>query len=143
VRRRDYSPTESDIPMHGWKPYSDVHRERIRAHEKHKDKPGGSMEQHDFDDADWFPVLTEEVGEVAKVINDHRHGVIDDASRIAELRGELVQVAAMAIAWIDSIDLTICGRTRPDFSGGVEECRLPPYHGGQHVSWSGIVRWGS
>lgn len=104
MKRRDYPPTESDIPMHGWKPYSDIHRERMRAHLKHKDKPGGSMEMHDFDDPDWFSVLTEEVGEVARVINDYRHGLLTDDQRMAELRSELVQVAAMAVAWIDAID---------------------------------------
>ena len=51
--------------------YDDAHRERIRAHEKHKAKPGGSMEMKPADDPDWFPVLCEEVGEVAREINDY------------------------------------------------------------------------
>lgn len=84
--------------------YADAHRERIRAHAKHKDKPGGSMEMKTFDEPDWLAVVVEEVGEVAKVLCDHRHGLLDDEQRTADLRTELVQVAAMVCAWIDSID---------------------------------------
>lgn len=84
--------------------YDDAHRERIRAHAKHADKPGGSMEMKSADDPDWFPVLCEEVGEVAREINDYRHGLISDDDRMPRLRAELVQVAAMAHAWIAAID---------------------------------------
>ena len=84
--------------------YDDAHRERIRAHEKHKAKPGGSMEMKSADDPDWFPVLAEEIGEVAREINDYRHGLISDDDRMPRLRAELVQVAAMAHAWIAAID---------------------------------------
>ena len=101
--RRKYPPTESDLPMHGWTPYSDMHRERIRAHDKHKDKPGGSMEMKDHDDPDWLAVLTEELGEVAKVLCDHRHGLMDDDGRDEELREELIQLGAMCAAWVDAI----------------------------------------
>jgi NTP pyrophosphatase (non-canonical NTP hydrolase) len=105
VTRRYYPPTESDIPMHGWRPYSDVHRERIRAHDKH-DSNGDSMERKAFTDVAWLSVLVEEVGEVAKALCDHRHHgeYSDPAALAAELRGELVQVAAMTVAWIDAID---------------------------------------
>lgn len=90
--------------MHGWRPYHDVHRERIRAHEKHRDKPGGSMEMKRHDSPDWLPVLVEEVGEVSRVLCDYRHGLLDSERRDAELRAELVQVAAMAVAWLEAID---------------------------------------
>jgi len=60
-------PSESDIPIHGWRPYSDMHRERIRAHAKH-DERDGSMERKPFDHPIWLPVLTEEIGEVARVL---------------------------------------------------------------------------
>jgi len=105
MSRRFYPPTESDIPMHRWRPYHEVHRERIRAHEKHKDKPGGSMEMKSFYSPDWMPVLVEEVGEVAKVLCDYRHGLLTDDAMRTELREELVQVAAMTVAWIDAMDL--------------------------------------
>jgi len=102
--RRFYPPTESDVPMHGWRPYHEVHRERIRAHAKHKDKPGGSMEMKTYDEPDWLPVLVEEVGEVAKVLCDHRHGLLTVDRARDDLRAELIQVAAMTVAWIEAID---------------------------------------
>lgn len=81
--------------MHGWSPYSDVHYERIRAHLKHGAN-GNSREDATWDNAEWLPILIEEAGEVA-------HCLTYDAD-ITELRKELVQVAAMAIAWIEAID---------------------------------------
>lgn len=108
TRRRFYPPTDSDV-YHGHvvgRVYVDAHRERIRAHDKHKDKPGGSMEMKDFDEPDWLAVVTEELGEVAKVLCDWRHGLLDDEQMRSELRTELMQTAAMACAWIDAIDQT-------------------------------------
>lgn len=98
-------PTESDIPMHGWSPYSDMHRERIRAHAKH-DARDGSMERKTFDNPIWLAVLVEEVGEVARVLCDNELGLMDADWR-RRLREELVQVGAMTAAWIDSIDYTL------------------------------------
>lgn len=103
AKRRFYPPSESDIPMHGWRPYSDVHRERIRAHIKH-DVNNHSMERREWTDPVWLPVLTEEVGEVARVLCEGEDGLT--AKDAVRLREELVQVAAMAVAWIDAIDLT-------------------------------------
>lgn len=100
--RRFYPPSESDIPPHGWRPYSDMHRERMRAHAKH-DAAGGSMERKAFDDAAWLPVLVEELGEVARVLCDDALGVLDGELK-ARLREELVQVGAMTAAWLDAID---------------------------------------
>lgn len=105
--RRYYPPTESDFPIHGWFPYSNIHRERMRAHEKHADKPGGSMEMKAYDNPDWLPVLVEEIGEVAKVICDHRHGLLSDKEKKQQLNDELIQVAAMTAAWIDAINLDL------------------------------------
>ena len=87
-------PTESDIPLHGWAPYSEVHRERIRAHAKHADR---SIEALDPSDPDWLAVLVEEVGEVAKAI-------IENGQNSGMTREELVQVAAVTCAWIEAID---------------------------------------
>lgn len=85
------------------KPYVLMHAERVRAHIKHADKPGGSMEMHKWDSTDWLPVLVEEVGEVAKVLCDHRHGLLDDIEMIDQLREELVQVGAMTAAWLAAL----------------------------------------
>jgi len=103
VSRRFYPPTESDIPMHGWAPYHQIHCERVRAHAKHDDN-GDSMERKNFDDPAWLPVLVEEVGEVARALCDFRHAAKADKSELrAHLQEELIQVAAMAAAWIDAI----------------------------------------
>ena len=106
--RRFYPPTEGDLHrgmvLSG--PYGDVHRERIKAHAKHDHPESPSMERRPFDDPCWVTVLTEEVGEVCMAINDHRHSSQPDFAKLKdEMRKELVQVAAMACAWIDAIDL--------------------------------------
>ncbi len=88
-------PTENDFRMRLGRLYDDMHRERIRAHEKHAPK-GKSCEQMDWTDRDWLPVLTEEVSEVARALNDREPST--------RLREELVQVGAMAAAWINAID---------------------------------------
>jgi NTP pyrophosphatase (non-canonical NTP hydrolase) len=106
--RRFYPPTESDIFDHYGvtaKVYVDIHRERIRAHAKH-DAKDGSMERKAWDNPVWLPVLTEEVGEVARVLCENELGNLGDEATV-RLREELVQVAAMATAWIDAIDLAI------------------------------------
>lgn len=119
--RRFHEPTDSDI-YHGMtlgKVYMSVHRERIRAHEKHDDH-GQSMERKNWDDSAWLSVLVEEVGEVARELCEQRHDA-DRAARqepvhiagldrameltfMSRLREELVQVAAMACAWVHAID---------------------------------------
>lgn len=48
----------------------------------------------------WLPILTEEVGEVAKELADAR---LSDFRR-AEYRKELVHVAAVAVAAIEALD---------------------------------------
>lgn len=84
--------------------YGEVHDERIRAHAKH-DVNGGSMERKPWDDPIWLAVLTEEVGEVARVLCEQSLGsFVGDAIVRDRLREELVQVAAMACAWIAAVD---------------------------------------
>jgi len=101
------NPTESDIPLHGWSPYSDVHMERIRAHKKHG-AMGNSREHAKWDNREWLPILMEEIGEVAHELTydiQPNPGELDGLPGVkSRLRRELVQVAAMAIAWIESID---------------------------------------
>lgn len=151
-RRRYYPPTHSDLPSQRWRPYSDIHLERVRAHEKH-DESGDSMERKHPLDSSWMTVLAEEVGEVAMAINDHRHAgeFADPVAALHEMRTELVQVAAMAVAWIDAIDLTYCQATTEttqdthDADGIVESyvanCMNHLGHDGEHIDWSGRVRW--
>lgn len=84
--------------------YMDMHMERMSAHTKHAPR-GGSMEELGWDNPVRLPVLVEEVGEVARALCElfyHRRGPRDGI--VANLREELVQVGAMAAAWIDAID---------------------------------------
>lgn len=48
----------------------------------------------DHDAKGWLPILTEEVGEAAKAMNENDPG----------LREELIQVAAVAMAWVEAMD---------------------------------------
>lgn len=105
MTRRFYPPTASDLGLHGGvqgRVYGDMHRERIRAHEKH-DANGDSMERKTFDDPRFVTTVTEEVGEVCRALNDHLSGPRDRLAK--EMRGELVQLGAMVAAWIDAVDL--------------------------------------
>lgn len=76
--------------------WADVFEERIRQIMKHGDASvGGSwLEQEDRKDYQCLSVLTEEVGEVARAINE------DD---LAELETELIQIAAVCSAWVENI----------------------------------------
>lgn len=77
--------------------YKDVDAERSRAHQKHGAK-GRSREDQDWQEKEWLPILVEEVGEVAHELT------YDSGATLKSLRKELVQVAAMACAWIEAID---------------------------------------
>jgi len=53
----------------------------------------------------WLAILTEELGEVAECVcrtDVHSSAVKESAER--QLRNELIQVAAVAVAWVESID---------------------------------------
>ena len=55
-------------------------------------------------DADKLCVLTEEVGEVAREVLSLATLVTDGAGKREALRQELVQVAAIAVAWIEALE---------------------------------------
>jgi NTP pyrophosphatase (non-canonical NTP hydrolase) len=67
-----------------------VAAERVRQDERH-----GRPHERGYSDETWLRVLVEEVGEVARAINDG-----DGAG----LKLELVQVAAVAAAFLEAID---------------------------------------
>ena len=81
----------------GFKPIpktlADITAERSRQDSKWGDQSGNH-------DATWLAVLSEEVGEVAQA---HLHNVYGGKAA-GTLRAELVQVAAVAVAWIDALD---------------------------------------
>lgn len=88
--------------------FDEINAERLRAHAKHG---ATSMESCDRFADRRLRVLVEEVGEVAQVLNDREHNLdrfVDDSyptmAAEQDLRSELVQVAAMAVAWIAAID---------------------------------------
>lgn len=85
--------------------WDEVQAERERAHAKHGDT---SMESLSAFDLTRLSVLMEEVGEVAREFNEFRHtGEI----RAADLRKELIQVAAMAGSWADTLGrCAYCGQ---------------------------------
>jgi NTP pyrophosphatase (non-canonical NTP hydrolase) len=90
-------PQDPNVPA--TEVYAEVHAERVRAHTKHAAR-GNSREDQPWYDHEWLPILVEEVGEVAHELTYDTH----DKDRAHWLRKELVQVAAMACAWIDAID---------------------------------------
>lgn len=79
--------------------YMDVDLERNYAHKKHGANNNSREDAH-WSDSEWLSILVEEIGEVAHELT------YDNATdkRMELLRKELVQVAAMACAWIESID---------------------------------------
>ena len=83
--------------------YQQVHSERERAHEKHSHN-GGSMEEKDWEHDIWSDVLGEEMGEVHRARCEHQLGNTSTLNYRGELRRELIQLAAMACAWIAAID---------------------------------------
>ena len=78
--------------------YDEVAQERHRAQEKHGHR---AMESMPVTALLRFTILAEEVGEVAKEFNDAagRDGQLD----LLAVRGELIQVAAMALGWAEQI----------------------------------------
>lgn len=88
----DRTPLESEGVF--WSAIERVHAERRR-----QDDKWGS--QRDLPPATWHLILSEEVGEVAEACL----GVHDTKGvSYPELRAELVQVAAVAIAWLEALE---------------------------------------
>jgi NTP pyrophosphatase (non-canonical NTP hydrolase) len=79
--------------------WEDAQAERERALVLHGDK---AMDAYEIDDYARLAILMEEVGEVAREFNEaiQNKRFID----VDALRTELVQVTAMAGAWVDAID---------------------------------------
>lgn len=81
--------------------YEEIADERTRAHVKHGKN---SMEDRPWYDSTRLPILVEEVGEVARVLNEWTLGNINDIEAQVCIKAELIQVAAMAAAWADGAD---------------------------------------
>lgn len=95
-------------------PYASVAAERVRAFEKFDTDDHAGLERRHYGEAVWLRVLLEEVGEVADAQNEYEHGNLTVDEYRTNLRAELVQVAAMASAWVDAIDDYNAGLVRID-----------------------------
>lgn len=83
--------------------YVAIANERRRAHAKHVAK-GNSAEDQDWSWYRWTPVLVEELGEAAEALQDTFDADPENfAAALVHMKVELVQVAAMAAAWADSV----------------------------------------
>lgn len=67
----------------------DVHQERVA-----QDVKWGDQSQHP--DVLWNTILTEEMGEAANAVLEHD---------LEGLREELIQIAAVAVAWAEALDV--------------------------------------
>lgn len=70
----------------------DVNGERMRQNNKWSAQP-------EFNDDEWFPILMEEVGEVAMARLEH--------DSLEALYKELIQVAAVSVAWAQKVKKVI------------------------------------
>lgn len=52
----------------------------------------------------WISILLEEAGEAAQHVNDIELALLGSPSKVTELRTELLQVAAVAVAAVENID---------------------------------------
>ena len=74
--------------------YRDVVRNKVLAEQQRQDDKWGVQNHHDLT---WMAILTEEVGEVAQAILKVDVGVLPDS----EIEAEIVQVAAVAMTWLE------------------------------------------
>lgn len=77
--------------------------ERMRADARHGPK---SIEHGAWNDPRRLRILVEEVGEVAKVLNELDLGAISEETAREQIVLETLQVAACAAAWAESADRT-------------------------------------
>jgi hypothetical protein len=79
---------------------SAVQAEATRAYLRHGEH---SMFGVAVTESDRLAILTEEVGEVARELNEDRLGNLDDDWKIRRVK-ELIQVAAMALSWVECLE---------------------------------------
>ena len=84
----------SQLPRYGLAS-EDAYQERLRAHAVWSAR-GKSAEDMPHDDPLWLPVIVEEVGEIARALNDREP--------LGRLRSEVIQAAAMLLAYADAIE---------------------------------------
>jgi serine/threonine protein kinase HipA of HipAB toxin-antitoxin module len=80
---------------------SAVQAEATKAYLQHGDH---SMLGPGLTEAERLAILTEEVGEVARELNEDRLGNLDHAEWRDRRVKELIQVAAMAASWVEYLE---------------------------------------
>lgn len=79
-----------------------------RAIEDERMRQNAKWGPQDHDDPKWLAIVTEELGEVAKEVNEltPAAGPMSAPGKILEinLRKELIQTAASCVAWLEAID---------------------------------------
>lgn len=80
---------------------AEVANERRRQDRKFQPPP-----RPDHSPTDWFAILGEEVGEAGEEVVEIRWAASPELAmfRHIKLRAELIQVAAVAVAWVEHID---------------------------------------
>lgn len=79
-----------------------VHRERLRQDDlKEEGKFAFTCADQGITHHENYTVLGEEFGEVGHVLNEALGGRVFD---MQELRKELIQIAAVAVAWVEKVD---------------------------------------
>lgn len=89
--------------------WNEVRASRVQAHAKHG---VNSIEAVPASSPRWLPILVEEVGEVASALTYEGE---------QNLRAELIDVLAVASAWVESID-----RARPQIADPIGEPASEP-----------------
>lgn len=75
--------------------------DEVRAERGSQERKWGPQNHDDFP---WLSILVEEVGEAAMAVNEANFEGGSNYGNYADLRAELVQCAAVCIAWVEAID---------------------------------------
>ena len=81
--------------------------------EEERTRQDAKWGQQNHSPIEWIAILTEEVGEAAKeavemhFANAFPEHYTNDAERCARYRAELIQVAAVAVAMVESLDRNV------------------------------------
>lgn len=100
-------PTEEAEFQHCQRVLNEVHVERMRQNDM--------WGQQDHEDGDWRFILDEELGEAGRERLHERF--LQDAAAPAKKREELVQCAAVLVAWIQTLDRQKQHRSRQPKGG--------------------------
>lgn len=75
--------------------------EEIRTERERQDKKWGEQNHHPME---WLAILGEEVGEANKAALEAHFSGYERTGNLSDYREELIQVAAVAIAMVESLD---------------------------------------